>query len=53
MVNCRIGELSISPADCGGTNNWFPVGNATRLGLIAEALIHAFDHYGQWWCTCA
>lgn len=25
----------------------FQAGTATRLALIAEALIHAFDHYGQ------
>jgi uncharacterized damage-inducible protein DinB len=25
----------------------FQAGTATRLSLIAEALIHAFDHYGQ------
>ena len=25
----------------------FQAGTATRLSLVAEALIHAFDHYGQ------
>jgi len=34
----RVKSSPISP---------FQAGSATRLSLIAEALIHAFDHYGQ------
>ena len=35
--NAIIGEVPISPL----------IGKATRLGYVQEALLHAYDHYGQ------
>src|SRR5215468_4351342 len=36
-INAVVGDVPISPL----------TGRATRLGYVQEALLHAYDHYGQ------